>query len=408
VSAVPDRRGARDELRDAIEAGDLVLHYQPKISLADGRADGAEALVRWDHPTRGLLAPGHFVPLAEESGLVHPLGAWALVEACGEARRWRERFPNPPLTVSVNVSARQFRADVAGAVARALDATGLEPALLCLELTETTVMEDAEAAAGTLRALKELGVGISVDDFGTGYSSLAYLRRFPLDELKVDMSFVEGLGRDPEATAIVAAIIAMAQALGLRVVAEGVENAIQLVELRRLGCDAAQGFLFTRPLAAVDFDAALSETVVGAERLPWPTGNTVARVLSNAVVIADDAPDVLQLARLSLATAGFTVHTASSGREALRLVQGVRPACVVLDVMMPDMTGFEVCHALRDDERTRDCTIVMLTSQAAAADKVEAFQRGADDYIVKPFSPRDLVGRVHAAMRRRAEGGAPS
>jgi EAL domain-containing protein (putative c-di-GMP-specific phosphodiesterase class I) len=214
------------------------------VSLPDGAIVGAEALVRWEHPERGLLAPAAFVAVAEESGLIVPLGAWVLGEACRQAAAWRR-------TVSVNLSARQIsHSDVAELLERTLRETGLDPALVELELTESVLME--QAAMRTLVRLRELGVRLVLDDFGTGYSSLSYLKRFPLDALKIDREFIDGLGVEPEATAIVSAVLSMAQALELDVVAEGVETEAQLAWLRERGCGFAQGFLLGRPVPAAE------------------------------------------------------------------------------------------------------------------------------------------------------------
>ena len=254
-------------LRRALERGEFVVHYQPKVSMSDGGVRGYEALVRWEHPEEGLLFPGGFVPCAEETGLIVPLGAWVLKEACRQAQDWRagwsagqegEPRPTAPPTVSVNLSPRQFgHPGLVGEVERTLGETGLDPAALTLEITEGVVADDAEAAAERLGELKALGVRIAIDDFGTGYSSMSYLRNFPVDVLKIDRSFVAALGEDEEAEAIVGAMTDLAHALGLAVVAEGVETAEQLERLRSMGggCDAsggdlAQGYYFARPLPA--------------------------------------------------------------------------------------------------------------------------------------------------------------
>ncbi|HVA44724.1 MAG TPA: EAL domain-containing protein [Acidimicrobiales bacterium] len=397
-------------LERALTNGEFRLVYQPKILLATGQITGVEALLRWEHPERGTVSPLEFIPLAERSGQIVPIGAWVLEQACAQAAAWAQAFPSrPPVQVSVNVSARQFDTDIVGAVVAALDAARLGHGLLCVELTESIVMRDADAAVAVLEDLKAVGVSISIDDFGTGYSSLSYLRRLPLDEIKVDKSFVDGLGADPESTAIVAAVIAMAHALDRVVVAEGVETAAQLQELTTLGCDYAQGYYFARPQTAEDLEVLL---VAEAERT-WDghqagrgEADTRSSYRSRKVVVADDTPTVLQLARLSLTTAGFEVHEATTGREALALVAEVSPECVILDVMMPDMDGFEVCRALRANLASVDCTIVMLTATSSPDSKAVAFLAGADDYIVKPFAPRDLVSRVRAAMSRRMPSGA--
>jgi diguanylate cyclase (GGDEF)-like protein/PAS domain S-box-containing protein len=236
------------ELREAISAGQLEVHYQPVVSAQTGALYGLEALVRWRHPRLGLLGPNRFMDVAEESGLVLPLGEWVLEQACAAAVGWQHRHPDAPLVMAVNLSARQFQQpDLCQRVADVLARTGLEPNLLALEITETVVMEDTEATLGTLRALKQLNVRISVDDFGTGYSSLSYLKRFPVDTVKIDKSFVDGLGTGPVDREIVRAVIRLARAVGMQTVAEGVETAAQQEQLRTLGCSMLQGYLLARP-----------------------------------------------------------------------------------------------------------------------------------------------------------------
>ncbi|MDP9457762.1 MAG: GGDEF domain-containing phosphodiesterase, partial [Actinomycetota bacterium] len=221
-----ERLRAEAEMRRAIGEGQFRVHYQPKVDLHTGGIVGFEALVRWEHPERGMIPPLEFIPLAEDTGLIVPIGEWVLREACHQACRWREQHPSfadPPLTISVNLSVRQLRQkDLTQRIARILHETGLAPEGLSLEITESVLMEDAEGAIATFGSLKDLGVGLEIDDFGTGYSSLSYLKRFPADYLKVDKSFVDGLGEDAEDTAIVSATISMAHALGLKVIAEGV------------------------------------------------------------------------------------------------------------------------------------------------------------------------------------------
>jgi diguanylate cyclase (GGDEF)-like protein len=236
-------------LRRGIMREEFRLHYQPAVSLNTGRPILVEALLRWDHPDRGLMPPADFIPLAEDTGLIVPIGSWAAREACRQVAEWRRRYPElVDLHVSVNLSGRQFGDKaLVDTIAAALDDSGLHPPALWLEITETVVMEQVESTIDTLRALKALGVHLSVDDFGTGYSSLAYLKRFPVDVLKIDRSFVDGIGSDSEDEAIVTAVVRLAQALGKGVVAEGIENSRQLVALSELGCHAGQGFFFSRP-----------------------------------------------------------------------------------------------------------------------------------------------------------------
>ncbi len=252
----------RHALEKALEDDQFHLLYQPRVSISTQRMSGVEALVRWEHPERGVVSPLDFIPLAEDTGLIVPIGAWILEEACRQGAKWQASSPaGLPIVISVNVSARQFEPGLIDTVRRALTTTGMDPARLCLELTETALMHDVGAAVETLHALKALGVTISVDDFGTGYSSLTYLKQFPLDELKIDKSFVDGLVDDPENEAIVAAIIGMAHALGLSVVAEGVETEAQARKLQALGCEVAQGFYFSRPKPAAAIEDQLRQSL---------------------------------------------------------------------------------------------------------------------------------------------------
>lgn len=249
-----------NDLRRAIEQEELRLYYQPKVLLGTDSITGVEALVRWEHPERGLILPNEFIPLAEETGVIVPLGWWVLREACRRAREWGEQYPAAlPLGMSVNVSVKQFQQpDLVRGLAGILQEVGLEPSRLQLEITESMVMEDTEYAAGLLRELKGLGVKLAVDDFGTGYSSLSLLRRFPLDELKIDKEFVDGLGQIDQDEAIVRLVIDLSHALGLEAVAEGVETVEQLARLREMGCDQAQGYYFWESLTGEEAAALLA------------------------------------------------------------------------------------------------------------------------------------------------------
>ncbi len=247
-------------LRRALERQEFVLHYQPKIDLRDGRLVGAEALIRWQHPQIGMVHPIEFIPLAEETGLILPLGEWVLRQACRQLVRWQAEGLQD-LRIAINMSSRQFRQeDLAERVAGILQESGANPACITLELTESMVMQDVSSTLVALRALKQLGLSISLDDFGTGYSSLSYLRRFPIDELKIDKSFINDIHENPDDAAIASAIVAMALSLGLQVVAEGVENQAQADLLRKMGCNQVQGYYFSRPLDV----AAFSQRYAGA------------------------------------------------------------------------------------------------------------------------------------------------
>jgi len=235
-------------LRQALTQGRLEVHYQPQVEIASGRLVGVEALARWTDPARGMVSPGEFIPLAEESGLIVPLGEWVLRSACAQNQAW-QAAGWPPMTVAVNISARQFRGDhLPDLVRRVLQETGLPPQYLELEVTESVAMQDVDDTIATLQALKAIGVRLSIDDFGTGYSSLAYLKRFPVDKLKVDQSFVRNMISDANDAAIARSVIALGHSLQLKVIAEGVESEEQLAMLRDHCCEEAQGFLFSRPL----------------------------------------------------------------------------------------------------------------------------------------------------------------
>ena len=238
--------------------------------MRTGRPIGAEALVRWEHPTDGLRSPDQFISLAEESGLITQIGAMVLDDACRQAARWVAQAPaNDDLLVTVNLSARQVADDtIVDQVTAALQVSGLEPHRLVLEITETVLMHDRDAAAATLWQLKELGVRIAIDDFGTGYSSLAYLRRFPIDMLKVAREFVDGLGRDANDDVITRAIVELAGTLGLLTVAEGIETSEQSQHVAALGCDLAQGYLFSRPIEADAVGALVAASVVSEIIVP--------------------------------------------------------------------------------------------------------------------------------------------
>jgi len=242
------------ELHEALRTGQFELHYQPKVDTATGLINSAEALIRWRHPQRGLLQPADFIPVADECGLLDSIGEWVLCEACRQARIWQQNGPRA-VRVAVNLAPSQFRLfDLVGQIRRALDASGLDPGLLEIELTETAVMSDAEESVQILEAISRMGVLVSVDDFGTGYSSMSYLRRFPIDKLKIDRCFIEQMTARPEDASIVTAIISLAHSLRLKVIAEGVETPEQLQLLAKLGCDQYQGFYFSPAVLPAEFE----------------------------------------------------------------------------------------------------------------------------------------------------------
>jgi EAL domain-containing protein (putative c-di-GMP-specific phosphodiesterase class I) len=247
-----------NSLRKAVERNELEVYYQPKLDLRTNQIVGMEALLRWKSPQFGFVSPVKFIPLAEETGLIVPIGEWVLRMACKQNKDWMDRG-FAPMIVAVNLSARQFEADLVSVVARVLEETGLDPQYLELEITESITMNNQHRVVEKLHALKQLGVKIGMDDFGTGYSSLSYLKKFPIDTLKIDKSFVRDITSDMDDAAIVEAVIAMGHSLKLNVVAEGVENVEQLDFLRSRDCDEIQGFWFSAPLPLEQFEVFLDQ-----------------------------------------------------------------------------------------------------------------------------------------------------
>jgi EAL domain-containing protein (putative c-di-GMP-specific phosphodiesterase class I) len=248
------------ELHIAVALKQFELYYQPKVDTRTGAVRSAEALIRWVHPKRGVISPAEFVPLAEECGLIAVIGEWVIREACRQARIWQDAGI-PALRISVNLSASQFReSGLVDSIRRALDDAGLQARYLEVELTESAVMTDPEQSVAILEQLSAMGVLVSVDDFGTGYSSMSYLRRFPIDKLKIDRVFINEIASRPEDASIVRAIVSLAHSLSLKVVAEGVETPAQLDFLKAAGCDEYQGYHFSRPLRAADFERLIRDT----------------------------------------------------------------------------------------------------------------------------------------------------
>jgi EAL domain-containing protein (putative c-di-GMP-specific phosphodiesterase class I) len=249
----PERLMMENDLRHAVARREFALYYQPKVDLTNGSVVGMEALLRWQHPSKGLVSPDEFIPLAEDTGLIVPIGRWVIEEACAQNKAW-QRAGMPHLRVAINISAVQFKQkDLLDTIKYALETSGLSPEFLEVEVTETVVMQNASQAIVTLEKLSEMGIHVSIDDFGTGYSSLSYLKRFPIDKLKIDRSFIREISSDRDDAAIVRATIALAHNLRLRVIAEGVETEDQLQFLRALGCDEYQGYYKSKPLPANEF-----------------------------------------------------------------------------------------------------------------------------------------------------------
>jgi EAL domain-containing protein (putative c-di-GMP-specific phosphodiesterase class I) len=251
-------------LRAAIDREEFVLFYQPIINVQDGHVVAFEALVRWQHPDRGLVSPGEFIPIAEDTGLILPLGEWVIRTACRQAKAWQDAGL-PAVRVAVNLSGYRFhRSDPCANISQVLSETGLAPKYLHVEITESVVLQDIERTVEILSDLRKMGVQISIDDFGTGYSSLSYLKRLPADSVKIDRSFVSGLDTDANDAAIATAIIAMSHSIGLKVIAEGVETEEQLAFLRQRRCDEFQGFLRARPMPAIEVELLFAEEAIAA------------------------------------------------------------------------------------------------------------------------------------------------
>ena len=256
ATAVVARHTLTASLQRAVAAGEFVLHYQPIVDINSGRMTGVESLIRWDHPSRGIIWPAEFIGLAEQSDLILDIGRWVMEESFRQAIDWHERWPQlRGLEISVNVAARQLeQPDFVDEVAAAIETSGVDASTVVLEVTETTLLQNVEDAIAKLEALRELGVGIAVDDFGTGYSSLSYLQRFPATAIKIARDFVAVDDRDSHSWELASAVVSMGRALRLTVIAEGVEEEFQLERLRKLGCDRAQGYYLARPLAADELD----------------------------------------------------------------------------------------------------------------------------------------------------------
>jgi predicted signal transduction protein with EAL and GGDEF domain len=277
-AATQDRGKLESDLHQALAREQFVLHYQPKVDAQTGRLRGAEALIRWLHPERGLVPPATFIPLAEDSGLIEGIGNWVIHEACRQARAWQDQGLTPT-RVAVNLSAFQFHhGTLLEAIRRSLEEFSLDPAFLEVEITESALMSDPEESVAILRRLSEMGVLVSVDDFGTGYSSMSYLQRFPIDKLKIDRTFISDVTSSNDDASIVSAIVSLGHTLNLKVIAEGVETPEQLEFLQMLGCDQYQGYHYSRPMPADDFAELIRRDGSGNEAATPAIDQTCSRL----------------------------------------------------------------------------------------------------------------------------------
>ncbi|MGV3742438.1 MAG: EAL domain-containing protein [Burkholderiaceae bacterium] len=381
-------------LRKGLERSEFLLHYQPQVNLQTGLIVGMESLVRWNHPELGLIPPNEFISVAEDSGLIVPLGEWALRTACAQLKTWHERG-HPDLRVAVNLSAKQFNQKCLGQTIRAiLEETGLEARFLDLELTESLIMTDVEQAIGILNDLNKLGVQISIDDFGTGYSSLAYLKRFPLDVLKIDRSFIREIPGNSNDAAIADAIISMAHSLGMRVVAEGVETEAQCEFLSRNLCDEIQGYMVSRPVPAQELEALLNER----RRLP----DHLLRLQKPArtLLLVDDEPSILSALRRQLRQDGYDILTATDGQKGLELLAQNKIDVIVSDQRMPGMTGVEFLRKVKTLHP--DTVRIVLSGFTELQSVTDAVNEGAIyKFLTKPWDDQQLREHVAEAFQHK-------
>ncbi|MES2151236.1 MAG: EAL domain-containing protein [Pseudomonadota bacterium] len=377
-------------LRKAVDNQEFVLHYQPKVEIGSCRMVGAEALIRWNRPGFGLVAPSEFIPLLEESGLIVRVGAWVIDSVCAQLAVWSANMAEPP-QVAINVSARQFAdGQLEALLTRAILANGIDPRLLGLEITESSLMDNIERSVQTLRDLKRRGVRIAIDDFGTGYSSLAYLKKFPIDTLKIDIAFIREVTTSPDDAAIARAIIGLGHSLNLDVIAEGVETEAQLAFLRRNHCDQMQGYLFSHPLPLAEFEQLMEarQTLVQVD-----TDESLPTLL-----LVDDEANVLHALVRLLRNDGYRILTASDARQGLELLALHQVQVIVCDQRMPDMSGTEFFDRVKDlyPQTLR----IVLSGYTDLASISDAINRGAlYRFFTKPWDNDEMREHIRIAFR---------
>ncbi len=379
-------------LRHALEHEQFILYYQPKVDLRTGRISGVEALLRWRRPGYGLVAPAEFVPVLEDTGLIVRVGAWVIQAACRQIAEWRDSEVGP-VHVAVNVSSRQFaEGDLEGEVTRALAQYGVAPELLELELTETALMSNAERTIVVLGKLKKIGVKVAIDDFGTGYSSLAYLQRFPIDKLKIDIAFVRNITSNPNDAAIALAIVSMAHSLKLSVVAEGVESRPQLEYLRRNRCDEIQGFYFSRALPALE----LGQMIAAGAGLP--PGHDPAAQPAQTLLIVDDDVNVLSSLHRLFRPEGYQILTASTPAEGFEMLALHRVHVIVCDQRMPSMSGTEFLSKVK--ELYPETIRIILSGYTGLEAVLDSINRGAIyRFYTKPWDDTQLRDNIRLAFQ---------
>lgn len=394
---IQHRLQIQSELHRALERDELRVYYQPILHIQSGAVSGFEALVRWQHPERGLIMPADFISVAEESGLIIPLGSWVMEQSCRTLKSLNLAGTSH-ITMAVNLSARQIEVpDFVATMADVLDRTTVDPADVCLEMTESVLMEDAEASAACLDSLKRLGVHVAIDDFGTGYSSLSYLRRLPVDFVKIDRSFVAHLGTESEATAIVTAVVHLARSLGLSTVAEGVETIEQLVALQLLRCDLGQGYYWSRPMPDSDVAAWLGSVHVEPSRVEAHELPVEAPPGRFRVVVADDEPTHRAMVARVLETSGRfdVVGQVGNGREAVEVAGRDHPDLMVLDLSMPRMGGLEALPRILGSSPN---TKVVLYSGSEGRRESAVLPEGASAFLGKTLNPSELIEELLLVM----------
>jgi len=390
---IAKRHALVSQLREAIREDALVLHYQPQVSLKNGRIAGFEALVRWNHPERGLLMPAEFITLAEESDLIFELGEWVLRAACRQCKEWQKKGLSPG-TIAVNLSAMQFtEKNLKVLLGQILGESGLDPQHLELELTESASMDDPEKSISIMVHLRKLGITLSIDDFGTGYSNLSYLKRFPVGRLKIDKSFVRDLVDDPHDLAICRSIIAIAKSLRLEVVAEGVETVSQLKILHAEGCDKIQGYYFSTPLPADDCTSLLERDV----SLPMETIRRQS--YARSLLVIDDEVNILSAIKRTLSRSGYQIFTANHATEAFEILAKHHIGVVLTDQQMPDVLGTELLEKVR--HMYPNTVRIMLTGHANLQSVTQAINQGAIyKFLVKPWDNEELEKTVLEAFEK--------
>ncbi|MGV7209965.1 EAL domain-containing protein [Oxalobacteraceae bacterium A2-2] len=390
------RLDLENALRRAIDNEEFVLHFQPKVNIATGRISGAEALLRWRRPGHGMVSPALFIPLLEETGLIVRVGSWVIQEACRRISAWGKGDVGA-VHLSVNVSGIQFFVGgLEEEVMKAIRAHDIAPELLELELTESSLMSNAEETISVLHNLKALGIQISIDDFGTGYSSLAYLKRFPIDKLKIDIAFVREVTSNPDDAAIVLAIINMAHSMQLAVIAEGVEKEAQLAYLKRHGCDEMQGYYFSRPVPPEEFEAMLRE----GRYLQTPSDDS--KPAEQTLLIVDDDAFMLDVLTDFLSQDGYRILTAQTAAEGFDILARHRVQVILCDQCMPLMSGTEFMERVKN--LAPDTFRIMLSAYADLTPIMAAINHGAiDRFYTKPWKGAVLRENIQEGFRLHAQ-----